>query len=80
MTRNRKIRGRSYLKKVEDINRIYEQHINDGLSNREILRRYIQPYYPISESSLYNILKAEFKLKMQPEEQLPSLFDEVDNQ
>lgn len=77
--RRTRIRGRSYRKKVADINRIYMEHINDGLSNREILRRYIQPLYPICEATLYNLLKAEFKLEYEREkerERMPSLFDE----
>jgi len=57
------IKGRSYLKRVEDINRIYNEHIRDGLSNREILRRYIRPIYPISEATFYNILNAEVKIE-----------------
>lgn len=52
------IRGRSYRKRVEDINRIYDEHVRSGLSNREILRRYIYPVYPISEATFYNIMKA----------------------
>lgn len=54
----RKLRGRSYWKRVRDINRIYDSHARDGLSNREIWRRYIYPVYAISERTLYSILKA----------------------
>ena len=55
---NRKRPGRSYAKRVRDINAIYDQYRNSGLSNREIWRRYIYPQYAISEQTLYNILKA----------------------
>ncbi len=77
-TKGGKIRGSSYQKRVADINRIYDDHVRDGLSNREILRRFIQPVYPISESTLYNILKAESKIA-EPEPEMPSLFDEFNN-
>ena len=77
-TKGGKIRGSSYQKRVADINRIYDDHVRDGLSNREILRRFIQPVYPISESTLYNILKAESKIEEQPERHEPSLFDNID--
>ncbi len=78
-TKGGKIRGSSYQKRVADINRIYDDHVRDGLSNREILRRFIQPVYPISESTLYNILKAENKIEEQPERHEPSLFDNIDS-
>lgn len=44
-----KIIGRSYAHKVGEILRIYDEHARSGLSNREILRRYIYPVYPICE-------------------------------
>jgi len=73
-----RVRGTSYLRRVADINRIYAEHINSGLSNREILRRYIHPVYPVSESSFYNILKAEYKLEALKRDDQPSLFDNID--
>lgn len=36
-----KIVGMSYAFRVQDIVRIYDEHARSGLSNREILRRYI---------------------------------------
>lgn len=51
-------RGVSYQKRVEDINRIYDEHVKDGLPNREIWRRFIYPIYAISERTFYNLLKA----------------------
>lgn len=76
--RRGRVRGYSYMQRVADINRIYAEHVSSGLSNREILRRYIQPKYPVSESTLYNILKAEYKLDALRKDDYPSLFD--DNQ
>lgn len=73
--KNGKIKGFSYAKRVADINRIYNEHVRSGLSNREILRQFIQPIYPISESTLYNILKAEYKIDQKQDESFPSLFD-----
>ncbi|MDY3853111.1 MAG: hypothetical protein SO013_09565 [Prevotella sp.] len=55
---NEKRQGVSYLKRVEDINRIYDHWAKTGLSNREIWRRYVYPVYGVSERTLYNILKA----------------------
>ena len=74
MGKGRKIKGRSYAHRVKDINRIYREHINSGLSNREILIRYIYPKYPISESTFYNILSAEFDVEEKYKED-PLLFD-----
>ena len=44
--------------RVEDIVRIYDEHSRSGLSNREILRRYIWPKYHICEKTFYNIINA----------------------
>ena len=75
MGKGRRIRGRSYASRVREVNRIYEEHINSGLSNREILRRYIYPLYPISESTLYNMLKAEYRVN-DCRDDGPTLFDD----
>lgn len=61
----RRLRGLSYSKRVADINRIYDEHARSGLTNREIWRRYIWPRYPISERTLYNILKASADPRVQ---------------
>lgn len=53
-----KRRGVSYQKRVEEINRIYDQHVKSGISNREIWRRYVYPVYAITERTFYNILNA----------------------
>lgn len=58
MRKNKKIVGRSYAHRVAEVNRIYDEHASSGLSNREILRRYIYPIYPISEKTFYNIINA----------------------
>lgn len=51
-------RGVSYQKRVEDINRIYDEHRRSGLTNAEIWRRFIYPRFGISQRTLYNILCA----------------------
>ena len=76
-----KKRGMSYRKRVEDINRIYDQYARNGLSNREIWRRYIYPVYRISERTFYNIMNATAG----PESPVvasdaPSLFDMLDDE
>lgn len=59
MAKNRKkIVGLSYAHRVSEIVRIYDEHAKSGLSNREILRRYIYPIYPICEATFYNIINA----------------------
>lgn len=52
------IRGCSYKARVIEINQIYDQHARSGLSNREILRRYIWPKYHIGERTFYNYVNA----------------------
>lgn len=59
MKKNRRpLVGLSYARRVADIIRIYDEHSRSGLSNREILRRYIYPQYPICEKTFYNIINA----------------------
>ena len=71
-----KKRGMSYRKRVEDINRIYDQCARNGLSNREIWRRYIYPVYWISERTFYNIMNATAGLETPVvASDMPSLFD-----
>lgn len=68
--------GMSYLKRVADINRIYDLHAKQGIPNREIWRRYIYPVYGICERTFYNLLKAPTKpgfTKTLPDS--PNLFD-----
>lgn len=79
MIKNRgKIRGTSYKHRMQRVLDIYNAHVNEGLSTREILRRYIQPEFPISESTLYNYFGKEFGDEAnRPEE--PGLFDGFDD-
>ena len=72
-----KRRGVSYQKRVEDINRIYDQHAKSGISNREIWRRYVYPVYAIRERTFYNILNAsaESKNKIADDTRQLLLFD-----
>lgn len=53
-----KIVGMNYAYRVADIVSIYDTHAKSGLSNREILRRYIWPKYHICEKTFYNIINA----------------------
>jgi hypothetical protein len=69
MKKNRlKIVGRSYARRVADVNRIYDEHARSGLSNREILRRFIWPVYPISEKTFYNLINASAREDIQRQE------------
>lgn len=56
-------RGVSYQKRVEEVNRIYDQYAKIGVPNREIWRRYIYPVYGISERTFYNLLNASVEPK-----------------
>lgn len=55
--------GESYKRRVLEINAIYDKYAKSGLSNREIIRRYIYPIYPISEKTFYNMMNASTKFK-----------------
>lgn len=52
------IKGCSYEARIREVNEIYDSHSRSGLSNREILRRYIWPKYKISEKTFYNYINA----------------------
>lgn len=52
------ITGDSYKRRVLEINAIYDKYAKSGLSNREIIRRYIWPIYHISEKTFYNMINA----------------------
>lgn len=72
-----KRRGVSYQKRVEEINRIYDQYAKSGVSNREIWRRYVYPVYAVTERTFYNILNAsaESKNKIADDTRQLLLFD-----
>lgn len=59
----KKRRGVSYQMKVAEVNRTYDAHAKDGLSNREIWRRYVYPRWGISERTFYNLLTASCEPK-----------------
>ena len=61
----RKIIGRSYAARVEAIMAEYDKWARSGLSNREILRRYISPRWHIAESTFYNMVKASSRVSVQ---------------
>ena len=52
------LKGCSYARRVAEVNAIYDEYAKTGLSNREILRRYIWPKYRICEKTFYNIINA----------------------
>ena len=53
----RSYKGISYEKRVVEVNEIYDKHIKDGITNRNIWRLYIYPRYGISERTFYAYLK-----------------------
>lgn len=71
--------GVSYQKRVEEINKIYDEYVKRGISNREIWRRYVYPVYAISERTFYNILNAsaESKNKIADDTRQLLLFDDI---
>lgn len=72
---NSRYRGCSYAKRVKEVNDIYDSHSRSGLSNRAIWRRYIFPYYGISEKTFYNyvnaLAKPEIEKRIEELEDLP---------
>jgi len=58
-----------YAHRVSEVIRIYEEHEKSGLSNREILRRYIWPVYPMCEKTFYNLINASADTKVQAQQQ-----------
>lgn len=58
MRKHGKIVGRSYVKRVIEINEIVDHYAKLGYPMRTILREYIYPKYPICEATLYNIINA----------------------
>ena len=70
--------GSSYRHRVEQVNRIYQEHSHRGLSNREIWFRYIYPVYGICERTFYNLLKASSEQGDALQVSVtPSLFDSI---
>lgn len=53
-----RVKGYSYETRVREVNEIYDRYSRSGLSNREILRRYIWPKHKISEKTFYNYINA----------------------
>lgn len=77
---SRRRRGISYKMRVLEINRIYGEHVQSGLSNREIWVRYIYPVYGISERTFYNMLNASVPTARPAEDSYPTLFDDYGKQ
>lgn len=70
--------GRSYQKRVADINRVYDRYARQGFSNREIWLRFIYPVHGICERTFYNLLKAPMKRDSGDSgDDLPTLFDGI---
>ena len=72
----KKIVGRMYAHRVSEVVRIYEEHAKSGLSNREILRQYIWPIYPMCEATFYNLINAsaDDRVQQQQREMQMTLF------
>ena len=62
--------GKSYAKRVADVNHIYDTYARTGLSNREIWRRYIYPKYAICEATFYNLLAAPTRRAIEEQQDL----------
>ena len=76
----KKRKGRSYAKRVADINEIYDMYVKTGLSNREIWKRYVYPRFGVSERTFYNLLKASIDPRIEDRSRLLSegfLFPEL---
>lgn len=76
----KKRKGRSYAKRVADINEIYDMYVKTGLSNREIWKRYVYPRFGVSERTFYNLLKASIDPRIEDRSRLSAegfLFPEL---
>ena len=76
----KKRKGKSYAKRVADIEQIYDTYVKTGLSNREIWKRYVYPQYGISERTFYNLLKASINPEVEGRSELSAegfLFPEL---
>lgn len=76
----KKRKGKSYAKRVADINQIYDTYVKTGLPNREIWKRYVYPKYGISERTFYNLLKASINPQVEGRSELSAegfLFPEL---
>ena len=68
------IPGLSYVYRVAEIVAVYDEHSRSGLSNREILRRYIWTKHHICERTFYNIINASATERIQSQHRQLSLF------
>lgn len=73
-------RGRSFEKRVVEIQRIYDHYSKIGVGNREIWKRYVYPRFGVCERTFNNLIKKQVKeddpsllalLRHKPEEGLP---------
>ena len=58
MEKHKQHQGFSYVKRVTEVNAIYDSHARSGLSNRAIWRQFIWPVFAISEKTFYNYINA----------------------
>ena len=73
MGNNKKMRGRSYLKQLEKVIKIYDKYAPLGVPNAVIWRNYIYPEFYIAESTFKNYLKNAGRLDEEtPEEPDPN--------
>lgn len=75
-----KRRGVMYKKRVHDVNKIYDEQVALGLSNREIWRRFIYPKYGMTERTFYNLLTASLNPETALPEETLSLFPDLDDE
>lgn len=69
-----------YKKRVHDVNKIYDEQVALGLSNREIWRRFIYPKYGMTERTFYNLLTASLNPETALPEETLSLFPDLDDE
>lgn len=63
------------MKRVADINRIYDEYARRGVPNREIWRRYVYPVYGVSERTFYNLLKASSESRTETLKEMQMFLD-----
>ncbi len=63
-----KKKGKSYLVRLEDVIKIYDEWSPKGVSNTKIWELYIYPIYGMAERTFYRYLKNAGRLDELPED------------
>lgn len=54
----------NYYKKILDVQTMYLQHKNEYTTNQHIFKTFIEPYFRISRTTMYNYLRTNAKAEL----------------